>query len=124
MAGLKTEKLDAKSLSKCHSTLAPLVLKQRQKLDTAAARARTQDPEGLESNANVKLFKALAELIFETVPIDPNRDEYRQGNTMGYRFSPLASSQDRSPIRLFFRFDSKTKIIIFAWVNDGHRMYP
>jgi len=26
--------------------------------------------------------------------------------------------------RLFFRFDSKTRIIIFAWVNDEHALRP
>jgi toxin YhaV len=40
------------------------LIEQIQKLDAAASRAKTQDPAGFESNANVKLFAALAELMF------------------------------------------------------------
>ena len=59
---------------------------QLQRLHAAAERARIQDPEGCEANANVKLFNALTELIFDVVPRDPGLDEYRQGNTLGPAF--------------------------------------
>ncbi len=59
---------------------------QLQKLHAADQRARQQDPQGFESNANVRLFAALSKLIFDAVPSDPNREEYRQGNTMGQHF--------------------------------------
>ena len=35
------------------------LIKQLQKLDAAARRAKAQDPKGFESNANVKLLNAL-----------------------------------------------------------------
>ena len=91
---------------------------QLQKLDAAVQRARAQDPQGFESNVNVKLFNGLSQLILETVPGDPNREEYRQGNTMGSAFRHWRRAKIGRRYRLFFRFDSKTKIIIFAWVND------
>ncbi len=81
------------------------LIAQLQKLDAAAARVRAQDPERYESNANTKLFAALAILILETIPGDPNREEYRQGNTMGPG-SALAPRQIGRRFRLFFRFDS------------------
>lgn len=74
------------------------------------------------SNANVKLFDALTTLILEVVPSDPNRDEYRQGNTMGPAFRHWRRAKIDRRFRLFFRFDSKTRIIIFAWVNDEHTL--
>lgn len=92
---------------------------QLQKLNTAAGRAQTQDPQGFESNANVRLFAALSKLIFEVIPNDPNRDEYRQGNTMGGNYRHWRRAKIGQRFRLFFRFDSKTKIIIYAWVNDN-----
>jgi toxin YhaV len=98
------------------------LIEQIQKLDSAASRAKTQDPAGFESNANVKLFAALAELIFETIPSDPNREEYRQGNTMGPTFRHWRRAKIGRRFRLFFRFDSKTRIIIFAWVNDENTL--
>lgn len=98
------------------------LIAQLHKLATAASRAQAQDPEGSSSNANVKLFDALTTLILEVVPSDPNQDEYRQGNTMGPAFRHWRRAKIGRRFRLFFRFDSKTRIIIFAWVNDAHTL--
>jgi len=94
------------------------LIEQLQKLNAAADRARRNDPETYASNANVKLFEALSTLIFETVPSNPQLEEYRQGNTMGPAFRHWRRAKIGRRFRLFFRFDSKTQIIIFAWVND------
>jgi toxin YhaV len=91
-------------------------------LDAAVTRAKTQDPDGYESNANVKLFNALSTLMLDAVPSDPNRDEYRQGNTMGPEFRHWRRAKIGRRFRLFFRFDSTAKIIIFAWVNDENTL--
>ncbi len=93
---------------------------QLQKLHAAAERAKQQDPNGFD--ANVRLFNALSKLIFEAVPSDPNREEYRQGNTMGPAFRHWRRAMIGRRFRLFFRFDSKSKIIIFAWVNDENTL--
>ncbi|MFM8556203.1 MAG: type II toxin-antitoxin system YhaV family toxin, partial [Betaproteobacteria bacterium] len=60
--------------------------------------------------------------IFDAVPSDPNREEYRQGNTMGAAFRHWRRAKIGRRFRLFFRFDSKTQIIIFAWVNDENTL--
>ena len=39
------------------------VIEQLQKLHAAARRAQENDPKGFESNANVKLFRALSQLM-------------------------------------------------------------
>jgi toxin YhaV len=98
------------------------LIEQLQKLQTATQRAQAQDPQGFESNANVKLFNALSQLILETVPNDPNREDYRQGNTMGTTFRHWRRAKIGRRFRLFFRFDSKTKVIIFTWVNDENTL--
>ena len=55
-----------------------------------------------------------------TIPADPTRSEYRQGDTLGpenrHWFRAKFGGQR---FRLFFRYDSKTKVIIYAWVNDS-----
>ncbi len=94
------------------------LIEQLRELQVASQRAQAQDPERFESNANFKLFNALSQLILETVPREPNRDDYRQGNTMGPGFRHWRRAKIGRRFRLFFRFDSKTKIIVFAWVND------
>lgn len=95
---------------------------QLKKLHAAAQRAQLQDPLGYQSNANVRLFAAISQLMFDTVPSDPNRAEYRQGNTMGTEFRHWRRAKIGRRFRLFFRFDSKIRIIIFAWVNDENTL--
>ncbi len=95
---------------------------QLHKLHTAAQRAKQQDPKGFATHANVRLFAALSKLIWDAVPSDPHREEYRQGNTMGTEFRHWRRAKIGRRFRLFFRFDSKTRIIIFAWVNDENTL--
>jgi len=95
---------------------------QLQRLHAAAERAQQQDPQGFESNANVRLLAALSKLIFDAVPSDPGREEYRQGNTMGAAFRHWRRAKVGRRFRLFFRYDTKTRIIIFAWVNDENTL--
>jgi toxin YhaV len=71
------------------------VIEQLRKLHAAVLRAQENDLEGFESNANVKLFRALGEA----------HRHWRRAK-IGRRF------------RLFFRYDSKAKVIVYAWVND------
>lgn len=94
------------------------IVEQLRKLYTAAERAQCNDPESSESNANAKLFRALSQLILGTVPGDPARDEYRQGNTLGPKHRHWRCAKIGWRFRLFFRYDSRAKIIVFAWVND------
>ncbi len=94
------------------------VAEQLQKLDIAARRAEQNDPQGFESNANVKLINALSHLMLEVVPSDPSRNEYRQGNTLGAAYRHWRRAKIGRRFRLFFRYDSKANVIVFAWVND------
>ncbi|VFR54093.1 hypothetical protein BRI6_4705 [plant metagenome] len=98
------------------------VIEQLQKLHVAARRAQVNDPEGFESNANVKLFRALSQLMLDVVPGDPARDDYRQGNTLGPTHRHWRRAKIGRRFRLFFRYDSKAKVIVYAWVNDDQTM--
>jgi toxin YhaV len=97
----------------------PLFLDQLQRLVAAVEEERRQNPFAYQSTANAKLLAALRDLVFAKVPVDPTRPEYRQGNTLGvdrrHWFRAKFGSQR---FRLFFRFSSKSKVIVFAWVND------
>jgi len=95
---------------------------QLQRLKAAADRAEATDPSGFEANANVKLFRALGQLIFETVPANPAREEYRQGNTLGTAYRHWRRAKIGRRFRLFFRYDSEAKVIVFAWVNDENTL--
>jgi toxin YhaV len=94
------------------------VVEQLQKLRAAAERAQKNDPTGFETNANVKLLRALSQVMMDGVPTGPAREEYRQGNTLGHEHRHWRRAKIGRRFRLFFRYDSKANIIVYAWVND------
>ena len=97
----------------------PMLLDQLEKLTMAVEKARAKDPEGWSFTANAKVLAAVRSLMFETVPSDPSRPEYRQGSTLGSaRKHWFRAKFGNGRFRLFFRYDSRSKVIIFAWVND------
>ncbi|MCY4208733.1 MAG: type II toxin-antitoxin system YhaV family toxin [Roseovarius sp.] len=94
------------------------LIDQMRRLHEAAQRAQRSDPEGFASNANVNLFRALSRLVLEVISQDPSRGAYRQGGTLGERHRRWRRAKLGRRFRLFFRYDSKSKVIVYAWVND------
>ncbi len=94
------------------------LIDQLRKLHHAARRAQRSDPTGFASNANVKLFHALSRLMLEIIPQDPSRDAYRQGTTLGRHYRHWRRARIGRRFRLFFRYDTRAKVIVYAWVND------
>lgn len=81
---------------------------------------RAKNPKTYESGSNFKLLSALQTLMFETIPANPARQEYRQGDTLGAdRKHWFRAKFGGQRFRLFFRYESKAKIIVYAWVNDS-----
>lgn len=98
------------------------LLEQLERLKSASDRVLIKSPDDAHENANVKLHAALAKLILETIPNDPSKDEFRQGNTMGPEFRHWRRAKIGRRFRLFFRYDSRTKVIVYAWVNDENTL--
>jgi toxin YhaV len=101
----------------------PLFLDQVEKLAAAVEKARAKDPRGWRKSANAKLLAALRQLVFETIPQDPTRPEYRQGGTLGEgRKHWFRAKFGGGRFRLFFRYSSSARVIVFAWVNDENTL--
>lgn len=97
----------------------PLFLDQLERLTEAVAKKAKKDPKGYTSSADAKLLAALRKLVFEVVPVDPARPEFRQGGTLGPdRKHWFRAKFGGGRFRLFFRYSTSAKIIIYAWVND------
>lgn len=97
----------------------PLLLDQLDKLIVAADRARQSDPAGWQGNANVKLLATLRDLMLDRVPRNPLAAEFRQGNTLGSAHRHWFRAKfGGNRFRLFFRADSASRIVVYAWVND------
>ena len=107
------------------------LIRQLGKLEEASERAQRKDPHGFASNANVKLLRAVNRAMSEVIPQEPSRTEYRQGNTLGTRYRHWRRAKIGRRFRLFFRYDAKAKVIVYAWMNDertlrssGSKTYP
>ena len=86
---------------------------------------RQADPEQYKKNKDAKLLAAITNLIFKVIPDDPSRQEYRQGDTHGDQYKKWFRAKLFQQYRQFFRYDTKSKVIIYAWINneDNLRAY-
>jgi len=96
----------------------PLFQSQLEKLTDRVQKLASQDPRGYESHPAAKLLATINHYIREAIPRDPNSPEYRQGNTLGTDNRHWFRAKFHSRYRLFYRFSSREKVIIHAWVND------
>ena len=101
----------------------PLFLDQLERLTAAVEREKAKDPGHYRETANAKLLASLREFVFRTVPADPARPIYRQGDTLGgNRKHWFRAKFGGQRFRLFFRFSSEARVIVFAWVNDENTL--
>jgi toxin YhaV len=76
------------------------------------------DPAGYRSHPSTKRLAAIYRLVTDIIPTKPNAPEFRQGNTMGPVNRHWFSAGFYERYRLFFRFRSDARAIVFVWVND------
>ncbi|WP_246590196.1 type II toxin-antitoxin system YhaV family toxin [Marinobacterium ramblicola] len=98
----------------CH----PLFLDELDSLLDQVEALKEKDPQNFGKKNATKRLAAIARLAFEVIPQDPSLPEYRQGDTLGNDHKHWFRAKFFQQYRLFFRFDSASKIIVFAWVND------
>lgn len=97
----------------------PLFLDQLERLLMAVQRAKRGDPVGWQRKADARLLAALRGLLLDRIPRDPLAPEFRQGNTLGRdRRHWFRAKFGGNRFRLFFRADSRARVIVYAWVND------
>ena len=96
----------------------PLFLAQVQALAQQVETLQRKDPVGYVNKNATKRLSAITQLAFDTIPQDPTRSEYRQGNTLGGQHKHWFRAKFFQQYRLFFRYHAGSKVIVFAWVND------
>ena len=101
----------------------PLFLDQWEKLIAAVDALKVKKPDEYQKSADAKLLAALVHPVTVAVPSDPTDAIYRQGSTLGDgRKHWFRAKFGNGRFRLFFRYSSASKIIIFAWVNDENSL--
>lgn len=96
----------------------PLFLDQFEELLTSVELSSQNDPQNYHKKNATKRLAAIAKLVFEVIPQDPTRNEYRQGTTLGTKYKHWFRAKFFQQYRLFFRYHQESKIIVFVWVND------
>ena len=96
----------------------PLFDQQLQRLGDQVEALAAIDPVSYKQRPVAKLLATVHRLIFETIPRDPNSADFRQGNTLGADNRHWFRAKFHQRYRLFYRFSSKEKILVYAWMSD------
>lgn len=75
-------------------------------------------PEKYRQSPAAKMLAMVASLLFREIPADPGHSQYRQGNTLGASYRHWRRAKFFRRFRLFFRYHSQRKIIVYVWLND------
>ncbi len=94
----------------------PLFLTQVEALLARVEALRDRDPIGYAKKNATKRLAAIAKLVFEVIPQDPARPEYRQGSSLGDDRRHWFRASFFQQYRLFFRYHQASRIIVYAWV--------
>jgi len=79
---------------------------------------RDNDPNSYKGHPRTKLLATVVRIITQDVPRDPGHVDFRQGGTLGAAYTGWFRAKFHARYRLFFRFDSQRKAIVYAWMND------
>ena len=96
----------------------PLFLDQLEVLIVEVEALRTKDLQGYVSKNSSKRLAAITRLILKDIPQDPSRKEYQQGSTLGAAHRHWRRAKFFQQYRLFFRFHTRSRLIVLGWVND------
>lgn len=96
----------------------PLFHAQLESLTKRVGKLASADPIGYVSHPAAKMLATINHYVRDAVPRNPNAREFRQGNTLGSDNRHWFRAKFHGRYRLFYRFSSEQKIIIYAWVND------
>lgn len=91
-------------------------------LEAEVARLALEKPEAFATHPKTKLLARIRDVIFDEIPRNPNAPIYGLGNTLGTSHRHWRRVKFLQRFRLFFRFDSESRIIIYAWVNDENTL--
>lgn len=96
----------------------PLFVAQIEVLLKQVEALKQKDPSGYTTKNATKRLAAVAKLVFDAIPQDPTRLEYRLGSSLGNEHKHWFRAKFLQQYRLFFRYHAQSKVIVYAWVND------
>lgn len=95
-------------------------LNQLERLNKQVETFAKKDPTGYIHKNETKILAAILKLVCTEIPADPAHPKFKLGKTLGGGNTHWYRAKFYQQFRLFFRFDSRAKIIVYAWVNDSN----
>lgn len=83
---------------------------------------KATDSTGYREHPAARFLASLHKLVTETIPADPANTAFRLGTTMGDDAKFWRRAKFHGRYRLFFRYQSEQKIILYAWLNDENTL--
>lgn len=83
---------------------------------------RQADPTGYQSRREAKFFAMVRDLVLKEIPADPAAPHFHQGKTMGGSNTHWRRAKFMRRFRLFFRYHTAPKTIIYVWLNDENTL--
>ncbi len=96
--------------------------KQLEKLAGSVAWMHVAEQTTSKTNRQKKVLKAIKRAMYESVPAAPGRAEHRLGHTIGREHTAWFRVKLLQQFRLFYRYDSVQKVIVYVWVNDAESL--
>ena len=96
----------------------PLFLDQLEELIVEVKALRAKDLQGYVSKNASKRLAAISRLMLKDIPQGPSGKEYQQGSTLGAAHRHWRRAKFFQQCRLFFRFHTRSRLIVLGWVND------
>ena len=96
----------------------PLFESQLKKLTEAVEQLSIRQGDAYRGHPKTKLLATIHRYITESIPRDPNAAEFRQGDTLGPDNRHWFRAKFHQRYRLFFRFSTKERVIVYVWMND------
>ena len=96
----------------------PLFREQLENLTKRVEILSRDRPADYHSHPSAKLLATVRRYILENIPSDPASREFRLGHALGADNRHWFRAKFHQRFRLFFRFSTKHKVIIYAWIND------
>lgn len=81
-----------------------------------------KDPEAYKRHPTTIFLRDVRDIILAEVPSDPGSDRYQQGNKLGSKYRHWRRVKFRGRFRLFFRYSSAQRAIIYVWLNDPNTL--
>jgi len=80
---------------------------------------REKDPDGYKSHRNTKLLASVQKSIIQDVPADPLHKKFMLSKSLDKTYKEWRRVKKGLPprYRMFFRFHTKYKNVIFVWLN-------